>query len=162
MPLIDLGAKAPAFTLLDQDAKKRTLKEFLGSPLILYFYPKADTSSCTKEACAFNEALPKLSKLGVQVVGVSPDEPKALKKFADKYALKFPLLGDPFKEGATPETLDAFGVWGEKSMYGRTYMGVIRTTYVLDAKGKVAARFDNVKVPGHDKAVLETVAALKK
>lgn len=154
MPLIAVGSKIPSFTLADQSGAAVSLKSLLGAPLVLYAYPKADTSSCTKQACGFNEALPRLAKLGARVVGLSPDEPKALAKFAAKYKLDFPLLADPAKKGETPATLDALGVWGEKSMYGNTYMGVIRTTYLLDAKGVVTHRFDAVKVPGHAAAVL--------
>jgi thioredoxin-dependent peroxiredoxin len=163
MPLIEVGKKAPAFTLIDQDGEKVTLKGLLAEgrgPLVVYFYPKADTSSCTKQACQFNEALPRLGKLGVRVVGVSPDGPGALKKFAKKYGLKFPLLGDEPGEDGVPAALEKFGVWGEKSMYGKKYMGVIRTTYLLDKAGKVLRRWDSVKVPGHEGEVLEAVKEL--
>jgi len=159
MPLIAVGSKFPSFTLADQSGKPVSFNSLLGVPLVLYAYPKADTSSCTKQACGFNEALPQLAKLGARIVGLSPDEPKDLAKFAAKYKLDFPLLADPAKKGETPATLDALGVWGEKSMYGSTYMGIIRTTYILDAKGVVTHRFDAVKVPGHAAAVLTALGA---
>jgi thioredoxin-dependent peroxiredoxin len=161
MPLIEPGKKAPAFSLVDQSGQKRSLKEFLGKPLVLYFYPKADTSGCTTQACAFNDELPTFKKLGgVQVVGVSPDPTPAIAKFAKKHKLDFTLLGDEPGDDGTPATIDKFGVWAEKSMYGKKYMGVIRTTYLIDAAGKVAKRFDSVKVPGHAEEVLEALKEL--
>lgn len=164
MPAIAVGKTIPAFTLPDQHGKPFASKQLAGEMAVIYFYPKADTSSCTKEACAFSEALPSMGKLGVRVVGISPDAPAALKKFDEKYKLGFTLLGDvPAGEGkkATPRVIDAFGVWGEKSMYGNTYMGVIRTTLLVDVKGKVARVWENVKVPGHAAEVMEAIEELK-
>lgn len=169
MPAIAVGKTIPTFTLPDQNGKPFASKTLAGELAVIYFYPKADTSSCTKEACAFSEALPLLGKLGARVVGISPDPSAALKKFDEKYKLGFTLLGDvPAGEGAgakgksaTPRVIDAFGVWGEKSMYGNTYMGVIRTTLLVDAGGKVVRVWENVKVPGHAAEVMEAIAELK-
>jgi len=161
IPLIPLGKKAPAFKLPDAANTPVSLSTFAGRPLVIYFYPKADTTSCTKEACDFNQALSALATLNAAVIGISPDQPKALAKFAAKYNLTFPLLGDVPGPDGIPTTIAKYGVWGEKSMYGRTYMGVIRTTYLIAPSGKVAARWDNVKVANHTTEVLAALAALK-
>jgi peroxiredoxin Q/BCP len=121
----------------------------------MYFYPKADTPGCTKEACAFQEALPALGRIGIEVIGVSKDKMAALEKFAAKYDLAFPLASD--EAGGVVE---AFGAWVEKSMYGRTYMGIDRATFLIDAAGKVAKVWHKVKVPGHAKAMMDAAAAL--
>lgn len=168
MSLIDEGKKAPAFTLTDQNGKKHALKEYLGRPVVLYFYPKDDTSGCTKEACQFRDAQPDFGRLNAVVFGVSPDDEKSHAKFAEKHGLNFTLLADPPKKKrddpedakGTPVVCEKYGVWREKSMYGRKYMGVVRTTYLIDVNGKVAERWDKVKVPGHADAVLEAVKAL--
>ena len=155
MPLIEPGRRAPAFRLVDQAGEPRALKDYLGSPVVLYFYPKDDTPGCTKEACAFNDLLPSFASRGVAVLGVSPDSAESHEKFAVKYNLNITLLADP---GAGVSA--KFGVWQEKSMYGRKYMGVVRTTYLIDAAGKVARRWDKVKVPGHAEAVLAAIAEI--
>lgn len=155
MPLLQVGDVAPAFTLPDQSGTPRSLSEFAGGPVVLYFYPKADTPGCTTQACGFNEALPLLRGVGAQVIGISPDPTKPIAKFAAKYNLTFPLLGDlPDAASGVPTTIDAYGVWGEKSMYGKKYMGVLRTTYLLDGQGRITHRFDAVKVEGHAQEVL--------
>lgn len=139
MTKLEPGAKAPTFKLLDQDGKPVKSGDFKGAPLVVYFYPKANTPGCTTQSCAVRDAEPELSKLGAAVVGVSPDAPAAQKKFDDKYTLGFPLLAD--EDHAVAE---AFGVWGEKSMYGRKFMGIVRSAFVIDGKGKVAAAFYKV------------------
>ena len=151
--MIAEGKPAPDFALEDQDGKKVTLKSLKGKPVVLYFYPKADTPGCTKQACAFRDARADYEKAGAVVLGVSPDTVKAIKKFVDKHGLTFTLLADPEHTAA-----EAYGVWKEKSMYGKTYMGIERTTFVIDAKGKVAKIFPKVKVEGHAGAVLAAIA----
>jgi peroxiredoxin Q/BCP len=133
-----------------------TLAGKAGKPFILYFYPKADTPGCTKEACAFQEALPQLGQIGVEVIGVSKDKMKPIEKFAEKYGLKFPLASDE-----TTHVAEDFGVWVEKSMYGRTYMGLERSTFLIDKNGVVAKVWPKVKVEGHAADVLAAVKALK-
>lgn len=155
MPLIEPGRKAPAFTLKDQDGKVHKLSEYAGRPVVLYFYPKDDTPGCTKESCNFRDSLPKFKKSKAAILGVSILDEASKKKFADKYELNFPLLAD-----AEHEVADKFGVWQEKSLYGRKFMGIARTTYLIDGAGKVAQRWDNVKVDGHAEAVLDAVNAL--
>jgi peroxiredoxin Q/BCP len=153
--MVEAGQPAPEFTLHDQDGQTVSLKQLEGHPVVLYFYPKDDTSGCTKEACAFRDARADYEKAGAKVIGVSPDEVKSHRKFADKYELPFTLLADPEKA-----VCQAYGVWKQKSMYGKTYMGVERTTFVIDRKGKVAKVFTKVKVDGHAGAVLEAIKAL--
>lgn len=158
--MIDEGKKAPAFTLPDQTGAKHALKDYQGRPVVLYFYPRDDTSGCTKEACAFNDLLPKFKRSKATVLGVSPDSSESHAKFATKYDLDITLLADVKNDGGTPGMCDKYGVWQEKSMYGRNYMGIVRTTYLIDAGGKVARRWDKVKVPGHAEEVLAAVKAL--
>jgi thioredoxin-dependent peroxiredoxin len=161
MPLIEEGKKAPAFTLPDQDGEKHALKDYAGRPIVLYFYPKDDTSGCTAEACAFRDLLPKFETSEAVIFGVSPDDVDSHAKFAAKYDLNFTLLADVPEKSGTPKVCDTYGVWHEKSMYGRKYMGVARTTYLIDADGKVARRWDSVKVPGHADEVLAAINVLK-
>jgi thioredoxin-dependent peroxiredoxin len=144
MAKLTVGDTAPDFTLRDQTGKTVTLKDFRGKKLVLYFYPKDDTSGCTKEACSFQENLDVLKKRGVAVVGVSADSINSHEKFANKYGLEFPLLSDEKKE-----MIRAYHVWKKKSMYGKEYMGIERTTYVIDEKGKIMHIFSKVKVNGH-------------
>ncbi len=151
-PMIDEGKKAPLFTLPDQEGEKHALKDYAGSPVVLYFYPKDDTSGCTAQACQFRDDLPQFGKLGAAVLGVSPQDVKSKAKFAAKHDLPFPILAD---DGA--KVCEKYGVWQEKSMYGRKYMGVVRTTYLIGGNGKVVKRWDKVKVPGHAEAVLEAI-----
>ncbi len=160
MPLIDVGRAAPDFTLPDQKGTKVKLSALRGQPVVLYFYPKDDTSGCTKEACQFRDLLPRFDGAQARVLGISPDDVKSHEKFAAKYDLPFSLLADVPDADGTPRICSKYGVWAEKSMYGRTYMGVVRTTYLFDAAGKVARRWDKVKVPGHADAVLEALQAM--
>ena len=152
MPLIEPGKKAPAFALKDQHGTTHRLSDYAGRPVILFFYPKDDTPGCTKESCAFQAALPKLKPSKAVVLGVSILDEKSKAKFAEKYNLTFPLLAD-----VNHEVAEKYGVWQEKSLYGRKFMGIARTTYLIGADGKVQQRWDNVKVDGHADAVLETV-----
>ena len=139
MALIEPGRKAPAFTLKDQDGKVHKLAEYAGRPVVLYFYPKDDTPGCTKETCSFNDNLPTFKKSKAAVFGVSILDEKSKKKFADKYSISFPLLAD-----AEHQVAEKYGVWQEKSLYGRKFMGIARTTYLIDADGKVAQRWDKI------------------
>ena len=154
MPLVDPGKKAPAFSLKDQDGKTRRLADYAGRPVVLYFYPKDDTPGCTKEACAFRDNLPRFKPSKAVVLGVSILDEASKARFAEKYDLPFPLLADPDHSVA-----EKFGVWQKRSLYGRTYMGIARTTYLIGPDGKVAKRWDNVKVDGHAEAVLEVLNA---
>ncbi len=154
MALIDPGKKAPAFSLKDQHGKTHTLADYAGRRLILYFYPKDDTPGCTKESCEFQAALPALKPSKAAVLGISILDEASKAKFAKKYGLTFPLLAD-----ADHAIAEKYGVWQEKSNYGRTYMGIARTTYLIGADGKVVQRWDNVKVDGHADAVIDTLAS---
>jgi thioredoxin-dependent peroxiredoxin len=149
MSLIDIGKKAPSFTLKDQTGASRSLSDFAGRSVILYFYPKDDTPGCTAESCAFQANLPKFTKGKAEVLGVSILDEKSKAKFAAKYDLTFPLLAD-----ADHEVAEKYGVWQQKTRYGRKYMGIVRTTYLIGPDGKVARRWDNVKVDGHAEEVL--------
>ena len=155
MSLIDPGRKAPAFTLNDQHGTTRALADYAGQPVVLYFYPKDDTPGCTAESCAFQDNLPKFKTGKAAVLGVSILDEKRKAKFAEKYGLKFPLLAD-----ASHEVAEKYGVWQEKSRYGRKYMGIVRTTYLVGPDGKVTRRWDNVKVEGHAEEVLQAVKSL--
>lgn len=138
------GDPAPDFSLPDADDKPVTLMDFRGKRVVVYFYPAASTPGCTKQACDFRDNLRVLQNAGIAVVGVSPDAPAKLRKFRDEQQLTFPLLSDP-----EHRVLEAFGAWGEKSLYGKTVTGVIRSTVVLDASGVVEQAFYNVKATGH-------------
>jgi peroxiredoxin Q/BCP len=155
MALIEVGRKAPAFSLKDQDGKTHKLSDYAGKPLVIYFYPKDDTPGCTKETCEFRDRLPQLKKGQAAVLGVSILDEKSKAKFAQKYDVNFPLLAD-----ADHAVAEKFGVWQEKSRYGRTYMGIARTTFLIDKDGKVAQRWDNVKVDGHADDVVEAIKKL--
>lgn len=146
---LKVGQKAPAFALPDATGKTVRLADYRGKKVVLYFYPKDDTSGCTKEACAFRDQLDEIQENGAVVLGVSPDSVESHKKFAAKYSLNFPLLSDVEKKVA-----QAYGVWKEKSMYGRKYMGVERTTFIIDEQGKIDEIFRKVKVDGHIDDVL--------
>jgi peroxiredoxin Q/BCP len=145
------GKKAPSFKLLNQDGEAVSLAGLKGKTVVLYFYPRADTPGCTVEACEFRDHTKEFGKDAV-ILGVSPDQPAALKKFQAKFSLPFPLLSDP--DHATAE---AYGAWGEKSMYGKKYMGILRTTFVIGPDGKVAKVFAKVKPKGHAKEVLAAI-----
>ena len=155
MSLIDPGKKAPSFSLPDQEGKTHRLTDYAGQPVVLYFYPKDDTPGCTKESCAFQSNLPKFKKSKAAVLGVSVLNSASKAKFAQKYGLQFPLLADE-----DHAVMEKFGVWQEKSMYGKKYMGVARTTYLIGPDGKVVKRWDGVKVDGHAEEVLAAVQAL--
>jgi peroxiredoxin Q/BCP len=149
------GDRAPAFEMPASGGRTVSLKAMKGKPFVLYFYPKADTPGCTKEACAFQEALPALGKIGVEVIGVSKDAMKPIEKFAEKYGLRFPLASDK-----DTQVCEAYGTWVEKSMYGRKYMGVERSTFLIDAKGRIAKAWRKVSVTGHAQDVLAAAKSL--
>lgn len=132
MAQLKAGDKAPAFSLKDQDGNSTSLADFRGRKLLLYFYPKADTPGCTKQACSIRDAMEPLAQAGAIAVGISPDAPNKQKTFDDKYELGFPLLSDPDHQIA-----QAYGAWGEKSMYGKTYEGILRSSFLIDEKGTV-------------------------
>ena len=155
MPAPTVGTLAPNFTLDTDAGTPLTLKSLRGQPVVLYFYPKDDTSSCTIEACEFRDLFPQFDSSKAVILGVSPDSVKSHVKFKTKYALPFTLLADTEKTVA-----QAYDVWKEKSMYGKKYMGVERTTFVIDAKGKIAKVFEKVKSTGHGAEVMAAIAAL--
>ena len=155
MPLIDPGKKAPAFTLKDQDGTPHKLADHAGTPVVLYFYPKDDTPGCTQESCDFQARLPALKKAKAAVFGVSILDEKSKARFAGKHGLTFPLLAD-----ADHDVAEKYGVWQEKARYGRKYMGIVRTTYLIGPDGKVARRWDKVTVDGHADEVAKAAAAL--
>jgi peroxiredoxin Q/BCP len=145
-----VGKRAPKFSLPSSDGQAIDLSDFKGKKtVVLYFYPRADTPGCTKEACGFRDALAEYDKANVAVLGISPDPDTAVTKFAGKFHLNFPLLAD-----ADHSMAEQYGVWQEKSMYGKKYMGVARTTFVIDTDGKVRHVFEKVKPEGHDQEVL--------
>jgi peroxiredoxin Q/BCP len=150
-----VGDKAPAFTLPADGGQDVSLADFRGRKLVLYFYPKADTQGCTREAIAFTALREKFARADTAILGVSADPVKALDKFKAKHNLTIALAGD-----ATHEMLEAYGVWGEKSMYGRTYLGVFRSTFLIDATGRIARIWHKVKVDGHADEVLAAAKAL--
>lgn len=144
------GKKAPNFSLMDGNGQKVSLNDFKGKKIVLYFYPKDMTSGCTKEACDFRDQFPNFKKIKTVVLGISPDSSASHKKFADKYDLPFTLLSDEKKE-----VVEKFGVWKEKSMYGKKYMGVERTTFIIDEEGKIKKIFPKVKVDGHVEEIIK-------
>jgi thioredoxin-dependent peroxiredoxin len=152
---VEVGEQAPDFTLPADGGGTVSLKALKGRPVVLYFYPKDDTSGCTAEACAFRDALPDFSKVKAEIVGVSRDSVASHDNFKQKFALPFRLASD--EEGTVCE---AYGVWVEKSMYGRTYMGIERSTFLIDAKGVVRQVWRKVKVPGHAEQVLAAAEEL--
>ena len=154
MSLIEPGKKAPAFTLTDQHGETHRLSSYLGQPVVLYFYPKDDTPGCTQETCEFEARLPALRKSKAAVLGVSILDEKSKAKFAKKHGITFPLLAD-----ADHAVAEKYGVWQEKARYGRKYLGIVRTTYLIDADGKVAKRWDKVKVDGHAEEVAAAAAS---
>jgi thioredoxin-dependent peroxiredoxin len=151
---VEVGKPTPAFTLPSTEGQTIALKDLKGQKVVLYFYPKDNTSGCTKEACAFRDAHPDYRKAGAVVLGVSPDSLKSHANFRGKYELPFTLLAD--EDHAVAEK---YGVWKEKSMYGRKYMGIERSTFVIDSHGKLTAIFPRVKVDGHAEEVLIAVKA---
>ncbi|BBO31140.1 thioredoxin-dependent thiol peroxidase [Lacipirellula parvula] len=153
---IEPGQKAPAFTLTADDGSKVRLADLAGSPVVLYFYPKDDTPGCTKEACAFRDLKKDLQKHGAKVFGVSADDVASHVKFRDKFKLNFPLLAD-----VDHAVAEKYGAWREKNMYGKVSMGIQRSTYLIDATGKVAKVWKRVQVDGHDQKVLEALGELQ-
>jgi peroxiredoxin Q/BCP len=147
--VLEIGDKAPAFTALDQDGKKISLSDFKGKQVVLYFYPKDMTPGCTVEACAFRDGHGALQKAGAVVLGVSKDPVPSHKKFSDKFSLPFSLLADE-----DLKIMKAYGAWGEKSLYGRKFMGTLRVTYIINSNGKIKAVFKKVKPAGHDREIL--------
>lgn len=155
--MIKPGQQAPEFKLADQDGKVHQLKDYKGKWLLIYFYPKDDTPGCTKEACGFRDNLPKLKKTNVEVVGISADSVAKHKKFAEKYGLPFTLLSDEEKI-----VLKKYDVWKKKKFMGREYMGILRTSFLVDPKGKLAKVYENVKAEIHPEQVVEDLKELIK
>ena len=151
---LEVGDKAPAFSLPDADGKSVKLSDFKGRKVIVYFYPAASTPGCTKQACDFRDSLAELNGSGIDVVGISPDKPEKLAKFRDAEALTFPLLSDPDKK-----VLSEWSTFGEKKMYGKTVQGVIRSTFLIDEKGKIAVAQDNVKAAHASTLIQKIIAA---
>jgi peroxiredoxin Q/BCP len=149
------GQEAPDFTLPDQDGNQVTLSELRGQPVVLYFYPKADTPGCTTQACGIRDHRADYERAGARVIGVSPDTVAAQAKFAQKYDLGFTLLADENHEVA-----ELYGVWGEKKMYGKTYLGVTRSTFLIDPEGKIAHVIPKASPKTHDEVVLEALGEL--
>lgn len=153
--MLEAGREAPDFTLPDQDGKRLTLSELRGETVVLYFYPRADTPGCTIQACGVRDRGADYAKAGARVIGVSPDKVEDVKKFADKFDLDFTLLAD-----ADHAVAEAYGTWGEKSMYGKKYMGVTRATFLIGPDGKIAKVFPKISPKTHDDVVLEALAEL--
>jgi len=154
--MIAEGKKAPAIKLKNQDGKVIALTDFKDQNIVLYFYPKDNTSGCTTEACNFRDEFPKFGKLNAVILGVSPDSVESHKKFADKFNLPFDLLSDDNKE-----VVNKYDVWKEKSMYGRKYMGVVRSTFIIDKNKVIRKIFSKVKVANHNKEVMEALKEIK-
>ncbi len=152
---LEVGSKAPAFTLMSDAGKKVMLSDYIGKPVVLYFYPKDDTPGCTKQACAFRDASQQLRDLGAVVLGVSPDSPDSHAKFRDKFSLNFPLLAD-----VDHKLAETFGAWREKNMYGKKSMGIQRCTYLIAADGVIAKVWKKVSVDGHDSQVIDALRQL--
>ena len=152
-----IGEMAPAFDLPASTGKNIKLADYKGKTVVVYFYPKADTPGCTTEACGFRDSADEYKKAGVEVIGISPDPVEDVKAFAEKYSLNFPLLAD-----ADHKVCEAYGVWQERSMAGNTFMGAMRTTFVVGPDGKITHVFEKVKPAGHEKEVLEAIKAGKK
>ena len=149
------GDMAPAFTLPDQNGDPVKLSDLRGQTVVVYFYPRADTPGCTTQACGVRDRGPEYAEAGARVIGISPDEVEAIDKFAGKYALDFTLLAD-----ADHAVAEAYGAWGERSMYGRKFMGIIRSTFIVGPDGKIAKVFPKVSPKKHDDLVLKALAAL--
>ncbi|MBP3891832.1 MAG: thioredoxin-dependent thiol peroxidase [Solobacterium sp.] len=150
--MLKVGQKAPAFTLLDQNGEKHSLKDYLGQKVILYFYPKDNTSGCTKQACGFRDRYPAIQEKGAVVLGISKDSVASHKKFEGNHDLPFTLLSDP-----DAKVIQKYDVWKEKSMYGRKYMGIERSTYLIDEKGKIIKAFQKVKPADNPDEMLEAL-----
>jgi peroxiredoxin Q/BCP len=148
------GDNAPSFTLPTGDGKEVSLSDLKGKKVVLYFYPKDDTPGCTREACSFRDGFSRIKKKGAVILGVSPDDPESHARFAEKYGLPFTLVSDEKKE-----LVKTYGVWKERSMYGRKFMGIERTTFIIDEKGRISHIFPKVKVDGHFDEVLEALSS---
>jgi peroxiredoxin Q/BCP len=155
MARLEAGSRAPAFTLPDARGTKVSLKDFAGQGVVVYFYPADDTPGCTKEACQFNDNLRAFDRAEITVLGISPDGAEKHTKFISKYKLRFPLLSDP-----THAVMEKYGAWGEKTLYGKKSLGVIRSTFLIDGRGKIARAWYSVRADGHAAKVLEAAAAL--
>lgn len=155
MPMPKVGEMAPDFELETDAGERVRLSGFRGKPVVLYFYPRADTPGCTREACGFRDDFRAYEEKGAIILGVSPDKPRSQAKFKSKYGLPFPLLADPERSAAK-----AYGVWGKKKFMGRETMGILRTTFVIDEKGRIARVFEGVRPDGHSGEVLAALAAL--
>lgn len=155
--MIKLNTKAPTFTLSDQNGDKHKLTDYIGKWVLLYFYPKDDTPGCTTESCSFRDNLPKFGKLNAKVFGISTDSVISHKKFADKYKLPFTLLADEEKK-----VVEKYGVWAEKSMYGRKYFGTLRTSFLVDPTGKIVRIYEKVKPAEHVAQVIANLKELQK
>ena len=153
--MLTAGDKAPSFTLPDQNGEKVKLSDFRGETVVLYFYPRANTSGCTTQACGVRDRRADYAAAGARVIGISPDEVEEIEKFAGKYDLDFTLLAD-----ADHAVAEKYGTWVEKSMYGRKYMGVARATFIIDPKGKIAKVFPKVQPKKHDELVLKALGEL--
>ncbi|MBI3988578.1 MAG: thioredoxin-dependent thiol peroxidase [candidate division NC10 bacterium] len=153
--MVEVGQQAPAFTAVDATGRQVKLSDFKGRHVVLYFYPKDMTPGCTTEACDFRDAYAEFGKLNAMILGISPDGPPSHQKFIAKYQLPFPLLSDPDHTIA-----GKYGVWQEKKLYGKTFMGIVRTTFLIDSTGKVRKVFPKVKVSGHTEEVLAALKAL--
>ena len=151
--MLKVGDMAPEFTLADAEGRERSLSEWRGKRVVLYFYPKDDTPGCTKEACGFRDLYKEIAAKRALVVGVSADKPASHVKFAAKYELPFTLLSDPGHQ-----VLEAYGVWGEKKLYGRVFLGITRSTYLIDAEGRVQAIWPKVSPEGHAAEILAALA----
>ena len=147
--MLTIGTKAPDFTLQDQNGQERSLSEFHGQKVVLYFYPKDMTAGCTKQACAFGELYPQFTEKGAVIIGISKDTAASHRKFGEKYSLPFVLLADPDKEA-----IQAYDVWKEKKMYGKATMGVVRTTYLIDENGRIAKAFTKVNAAENPRQML--------
>ncbi|PKM68594.1 MAG: thioredoxin-dependent thiol peroxidase [Firmicutes bacterium HGW-Firmicutes-2] len=148
--MLEIGIKAPEFTLQNQDGKEVSLTDYRGKKVILYFYPKDDTPGCTSQACGFTQLYPDFKEKGAEIIGVSKDTVKSHKKFADKYNLTFTLLAD-----TETKVVEAYDVWKEKSMYGKKYMGIVRTTYLIDEEGMIIKAYDQVNAAKNPEEMLD-------
>ena len=155
--MVKEGQKAPAFKLQNDEGEWVSLEDYAGRHLVLYFYPKDDTPGCTTEACSFRDQFAEFKTRGIEIAGVSADSPDSHKKFKEKFHLNFPLLSDPDKK-----MMKEYGVWKEKSMYGKKFMGIERTTLMIDEDGKIVKVFPKVKVSDHVEDILESFSTLKR
>lgn len=152
---VEEGEKAPDFSLADDNGNKVKLSALRGAPVVVYFYPKDDTPGCTREACSFRDRRSQIAKAGIKVLGISPDSVESHADFRDKFKLNFPLLAD-----VDHKVAERYGAWRERNMYGKKTMGIQRSTFLIDADGRVAKVWKAVQVDGHDEKVMEAVAAL--